>query len=107
MTTSEVFKKSFGWMESAHCEDADPELFFEAETNHQAIAEAKHICSGCGVKDQCRDWAIRYQEKGVWGETTLSQRKLLRKQYAKCPKAVLDYMARRLYREHEEALQKL
>lgn len=104
---NEVFKMSFGWMESANCENADPELFFTQETDIGAVEEAKQICSGCAVEDQCRDWAIRYKEKGVWGGTTLTQRKRLKKQYVMCPQNVIDYMARRLYREHEEALQKL
>ena len=98
---------SFGWMLLGNCSDAPPEVFFEMETNHKAIEEAKEFCSECVVKDQCRDWASRYHEKGVWGNTTLSERKRLRKEYVKCPLEVIDYMARRLYREHEEALQEL
>lgn len=62
------------WASHAACRDADPDVFFsERETE---VANARRICSGCAVRDDCLDWAldmrIRY---GVWGGATPRERR--------------------------------
>jgi WhiB family redox-sensing transcriptional regulator len=43
--------------------------------NTAAIEEAKKVCSGCPVKDTCLEYALGKQVSGIWGGTTLEERK--------------------------------
>lgn len=40
---------------------------------------ARTICSGCGVREQCLEWALRHESYGMWGGTTPLQRKEIRR----------------------------
>ncbi|MGW1194470.1 WhiB family transcriptional regulator [Streptomyces sp. NPDC002536] len=56
-------------------EDAD-ELFFPKPRDHQAIAEAKSICSRCPVKRDCFNHALDNTIKdGIWGGLTEAERR--------------------------------
>ncbi|WP_406053871.1 WhiB family transcriptional regulator [Kribbella sp. NBC_00889] len=70
------------WMFSAACAGLDPELFFPIGTTGPAIAQieqAKQICCGCGVLEECRRWAMNTgQEAGVWGGLSEEERRALR-----------------------------
>src|SRR5215208_2951394 len=46
------------WLDQAACRDLDPEGFFPESGEQTKAAEAKAICSGCQVRDQCRDLAV-------------------------------------------------
>ena len=72
----------FDWRLSAACRDLDPDLFFPVGTAGPAVtqaAEAKRICLTCPVRTPCLDWAVRYyQDHGIWGGTTETERQALR-----------------------------
>ena len=60
----------------AACVDSSPELFF-AETPRE-IASAKSICNQCPLIRNCAEWALRFEEYGVFGGLSAKERHLLR-----------------------------
>jgi WhiB family redox-sensing transcriptional regulator len=73
------------WRELAACKDSDPSLFFPIGTTGPAvdqIEEAKMICSGCAVQEDCLLYALETnQESGVWGGYHEDERRRLRKRW--------------------------
>jgi WhiB family redox-sensing transcriptional regulator len=54
------------WFASAECLGAAPETFFVEKGG--SSAEAKAICRGCPVEEQCLEYAIEHNEThGIWG----------------------------------------
>ena len=68
-------------MTDAACATADPELFFPDSQSGRAekVAQAKKICATCPIAVQCLQYAVLNDEDGIWGGTTPSERKLLKK----------------------------
>lgn len=63
------------WRISANCRGVDPDLFFPERG--ESTREAKEVCRGCVVREDCLDYVLRTGEKfGIWGG--LSQRELNR-----------------------------
>jgi len=66
------------WRATGACLSADPDLFFPIATGFLAgrqITEARQICAGCRVRQQCLDFAVRTGEThGIWGGTTPEER---------------------------------
>ena len=71
------------WRGRAACRGAATGLFFP--DGHQPgywaqVAEAKAVCAGCIVREQCRTWALAHPaERGMWGGLTEAERRRLRK----------------------------
>jgi WhiB family redox-sensing transcriptional regulator len=70
------------WRERAACLDAPGVLFFgfdESESPAERRAredEAKRVCSGCGVRRECLDYALGAKEQyGIWGGLTEIERR--------------------------------
>ena len=74
------------WRQSAACSTVDPDLFFPIGTTGPAllqIEEAKAVCQGCAVRAECLEWALETgQDTGVWGGTSESERRTLRRRAA-------------------------
>ena len=72
------------WRAAGACLSADPDLFFPIATGVAAgrqITEARRICAGCRVRQQCLDFAMRTGEThGIWGGTTPEERISARRQ---------------------------
>lgn len=67
--------------ERGACANSDPDLFFPEGGDYVAsIRQAKAICSTCPVASLCLDFAVANDEWGVWGGTTMKERKLLRRE---------------------------
>src|SRR5215211_4745288 len=71
------------WLDRAACRDLDPERFFPKSGEQTKAAEAKAICAGCQVRDQCLDLAVNAaggidQDHGVFGGTLPAERSRLR-----------------------------
>jgi WhiB family transcriptional regulator, redox-sensing transcriptional regulator len=71
------------WLDQAACRDLDPERFFPEPGEQTKAAEAKAICSGCQVRDQCRDLAVNAAggidtDHGIFGGTLPTERSRLR-----------------------------
>lgn len=66
------------WQDDSACQ-ADPELFFPTGTGAAAerqAAEAKRVCGGCPVREQCLQWALAEGEDfGVLGGLTHTERR--------------------------------
>ncbi len=70
------------WMDDAKCRDLATDVFFADSDAPKKSAVAKAICSACPVREDCLDYAIRNCELyGIWGGTTASDRKFLRKEW--------------------------
>jgi hypothetical protein len=56
----------------------------------QRIAKALAICAECPYKERCRETAIERNEKdGIWGGTTVSQRRRIRAERLRARQAPL------------------
>ena len=69
------------------CLYEDPDLFFpDFDERTAAFAyqanEAKKICARCPIVGTCLEYALRFEEYGIWGETTPSERRQIRKEEA-------------------------
>lgn len=65
------------WMTEAACRDSAVN-FFPGEGDLRDIIRAKNICADCGVRGPCLEYALHYDEVGVWGGTTEYERNLLK-----------------------------
>ena len=52
-------------------------LFFSPVAAEEEQARA--ICRSCPARSVCRDWAVKTGQDGVWGATTESERRNLRR----------------------------
>jgi WhiB family transcriptional regulator, redox-sensing transcriptional regulator len=71
------------WLDRAACRDQDPERFFPETGEQVKAAEAKAICQGCQVRNQCLELAVTAaggldQDHGVFGGTLPAERSPLR-----------------------------
>lgn len=67
------------WRENAKCrtlplEEVD-QIFFVGRGGKSS--KAKSFCSGCPVQRQCLNYALFYNEDGIWGGLTEKERRLL------------------------------
>jgi WhiB family transcriptional regulator, redox-sensing transcriptional regulator len=71
------------WRALGACLSADPDLFFPISATGPAlaqIAQAKAVCAGCQVRQECLEFALQtHQIHGVWGGTSAEERASLRR----------------------------
>lgn len=69
------------WQEYSNCLGVDPDLFFPERG--ASTREAKEVCRGCVVREQCLEFAIRHGEKfGIWGGLSERERRRIRRERA-------------------------
>ncbi len=69
------------WQSRANCMGVDPDLFFPERG--ASTKEAKEVCRGCVVRDDCLEFALRNSEKfGIWGGMSERERRRVRRQRA-------------------------
>ena len=69
------------WQEYANCLGVDPDLFFPERG--ASTREAKEVCRGCVVREECLEYALVNGEKfGIWGGMSERERRRLRRQRA-------------------------
>jgi hypothetical protein len=62
---------------------------WEPGPGHRTGQDAKQACAGCPERAPCLAWALRKDEQeGIWGGTTLEERKAILRQYRKGSGAV-------------------
>lgn len=67
-----------GWQERALCAQTDPEAFFPEKGG--STREAKRICIGCEVKQECLEYALSNDERfGIWGGLSERERRRLKR----------------------------
>ena len=70
------------WLKDANCKGLDSAIFFPPDKDVEAVLNAKRICSACPVKRECLDYVLTlpvYDDAGIWGGTTPSERKRIRR----------------------------
>ena len=66
------------WQTQANCMGVDPDLFFPERG--ASTREAKEVCRGCVVSDDCLESALANGEKfGIWGGMSERERRRLRR----------------------------
>jgi WhiB family redox-sensing transcriptional regulator len=66
------------WQELANCLGVDPDLFFPERG--ASTKEAKEVCRGCVVRDDCLEFALSNSEKfGIWGGMSERERRRIRR----------------------------
>ena len=66
------------WQERALCAQTDPEAFFPEKGG--STREAKRICLGCEVRDNCLEYALAHDERfGIWGGLSERERRRLKR----------------------------
>ena len=69
------------WQDFANCLGVDPDLFFPERG--ASTREAKEVCRGCVVRDDCLEYALANGEKfGIWGGLSERERRRIRRQRA-------------------------
>lgn len=69
------------WQNKANCMGVDPDLFFPERG--ASTREAKEVCRGCVVREDCLEYALANGEKfGIWGGLSERERRRLRRQRA-------------------------
>ena len=67
------------WQGRANCMGVDPDLFFPERG--ASTREAKEVCRGCVVREDCLEYALANGEKfGIWGGLSERERRRLRRQ---------------------------
>ncbi len=65
------------WQRQANCMGVDPDLFFPERGG--STREAKEVCRGCVVQQDCLEYALAYGEKfGIWGGLSERERRRIR-----------------------------
>jgi WhiB family transcriptional regulator, redox-sensing transcriptional regulator len=67
------------WRLDALCAETDPEAFFPEKGG--STREAKRVCGGCAVRDECLEYALGNDERfGIWGGLSERERRRIRLQ---------------------------
>src|ERR1700741_675427 len=70
-----------GWQDDANCLGVAPDLFFPERG--ASTREAKEVCRGCVVREECLEYALVNGEKfGIWGGMSERERRRIRRQRA-------------------------
>jgi WhiB family redox-sensing transcriptional regulator len=69
------------WQRQANCMGVDPDLFFPERG--ASTREAKEVCRGCVVREDCLEFALVNGEKfGIWGGMSARARRRIRRRRA-------------------------
>ena len=67
-----------GWQARSNCMGVDPDLFFPERG--ASTREAKEVCRGCVVREDCLEYALANGEKfGIWGGLSERERRRIRR----------------------------
>ena len=66
------------WMEQAACKGMDTNIFFPKKGIPSTASLARKICSGCEVQQECKEYGAK-EKFGFWGNTSVMQRRAIRK----------------------------
>ncbi len=73
-----ILQEDKGWQSRANCMGVDPDLFFPERG--ASTKEAKEVCRGCVVREDCLEFALRNSEKfGIWGGMSERERRRVRR----------------------------
>ena len=70
--------ETWDWREYSACSETDPESFFPEKGG--STREAKKVCRGCFVRDECLADALEHDERfGIWGGLSERERRRLKR----------------------------
>lgn len=72
------------WLEAANCKSTDTRVFFilrEDKDQRERRQQAYAICRACAVQRQCLEYAVVNREVGIWGGTSESDRRFMRRHW--------------------------
>lgn len=70
------------WYDLGDCQGVDPDLFFPERG--ASTEEAKAVCAGCAVREQCLEFALTTGVKfGIWGGLSERERRRIRRERAR------------------------
>ena len=76
--TSVIETGDRSWQDYANCLGVDPDLFFPERG--ASTKEAKEVCRGCVVREDCLEYALQNSEKfGIWGGMSERERRRIRR----------------------------
>jgi WhiB family redox-sensing transcriptional regulator len=74
------------WQDGGNCRGLDPDLFYPERG--ASTREAKAVCRGCDVREDCLEYALANGEKfGIWGGLSERERRRIRRQRAQASPA--------------------
>ena len=77
-TAAETEVEVRAWQDYANCLGVDPDLFFPERG--ASTREAKEVCRGCVVREECLEYALANGEKfGIWGGMSERERRRIRR----------------------------
>ena len=77
------------WQDYGNCLGVDPDLFFPERG--ASTREAKEVCRGCVVIEQCLEFALENGEKfGIWGGLSERERRRIRRQRAMAARSIAN-----------------
>lgn len=77
------------WQAYSNCLGVDPDLFFPERG--ASTREAKEVCRGCVVREDCLEYALANGEKfGIWGGMSERERRRIRRQRALARQAAAE-----------------
>ena len=89
MNDTNELTEATGWQDFANCLGVDPDLFFPERG--ASTREAKEVCKGCVVREDCLEYALSNGEKfGIWGGLSERERRRIRRQRALARRSALD-----------------
>lgn len=69
------------WKSAGACAGFDTDMFYPERG--ESTDEAKAVCQGCDIREQCLEFALANGENfGIWGGTSERQRREIRRQRA-------------------------
>ena len=67
----------YRWQDDAVCAQTDPEIFYPERGG--STREAKAVCQGCPVREQCLEEAVANDERfGIWGGLSERERRKIK-----------------------------
>ncbi len=76
----------------ANCLGVDPELFFPEQG--ASTREAKEVCRGCQVREECLESALQNNEKfGIWGGLSARERRRILRQRAQAARGIINLVS--------------
>jgi len=71
------------WTDKANCRGHDPDLWFPTGGStweeRKAVRFAVDICHACPVETECLEYALMYEQQGIWGGRTQREREAMRR----------------------------
>lgn len=62
------------------CATTDPEIFYpEKGKSGPHPSKAKALCRSCDLISECQEWAVWFEEDGIWGATSGKERMEIRR----------------------------